>query len=42
MLIENLKPGDLVDLIVNAWDATPKDARRTCFSLAHIKESDVQ
>lgn len=36
ILIKNLMPGDLVNLTVNAWDATPKDARRDVFSLAHI------
>lgn len=36
-IIEKLAPGDLVDLLVNVWDATPKDARRDVFSLAHIR-----
>lgn len=36
ILIKNLMPGDLVNLTVNAWDATPKDARRDVFSLAYI------
>ena len=35
-LIKNLVPGEIVDLTVNVWDATPKDARRDVFSLAHI------
>jgi hypothetical protein len=41
-IIKKLKPGDLVDLFVNVWDATPKDARRDVFSLAHIKENDAE
>lgn len=36
IFIENLSPGDSVNLVVNVWDATPKDARRDVFSLAHI------
>ena len=36
-LIKNLTPGDPVDVVVNAWDATPKDARRDVFSLASIR-----
>lgn len=36
-IIKNLAPGTLIDLVVNAWDATPKDARRTVFSLSSIE-----
>jgi hypothetical protein len=36
-IIKKLNPGDLVDLFVNVWDATPKDARHDVFSLAHIQ-----
>jgi len=36
-IIENLVPGQLVDILVNVWDANPKDARRDVFSLAAIR-----
>jgi hypothetical protein len=36
-VIKNLVPGQLVDLVVNVWDANPKDARHDVFSLARIK-----
>jgi len=39
-IIKNLKPGDLVDLFVNVWDANPRDARVGTFSLAHISRSN--
>lgn len=35
-IIKSLASGDLVDIVVNVWDATPKDARRDVFSLAEI------
>jgi hypothetical protein len=40
-IIKNLIPGDLVSVVVNVWDATPKDARRDVFSLARIIEAEV-
>lgn len=36
-IIKNLIPGQLVNLVVNVWDATPKDARRDVFSLGVIQ-----
>jgi hypothetical protein len=36
-IIKKLIPGQLVDLLVNVWDANPKDARRDVFSLAAIR-----
>lgn len=36
-IINNLVPGDLVDLFVNVWDANERDARCGVFSLAHIR-----
>lgn len=36
-IIKNLVPGNLLNLVVNAWDATPKDARRDVFSLASLE-----
>jgi hypothetical protein len=36
-IIKNLVPGDFVNLVVNAWDWTKKDARTDTYSLAHIR-----
>lgn len=37
-IIKNLVRDDPINLFVNAWDWTKKDARCDVYSLAHIKE----
>jgi hypothetical protein len=36
--IKNLIPGEIVNLLVNVWEATPKDARHDVFSLARMSK----